>query len=45
MTRSVNDFPEPIEYEEANLNFGGKKSKKKSIKKKKINKKRYSKKK
>lgn len=45
LTRSVNDFPEPIEYEEANLNFGGKKSKKKSIKKKKINKKRYSKKK
>lgn len=45
MARSVNDFPEPIEYEEANLNFGGKKSRKKSAKKKKINKKRYSKKK
>lgn len=45
MTRSVNDFPEPHEYDEANLYFGGKKSKKKSIKKKKKNKKRYSKKK
>ena len=32
MTRSVNDFPEPIEYEQANLNFGGKKKCKKKNK-------------
>tara|TARA_Y100000992_G_scaffold302653_2_gene277989 strand:- start:3206 stop:3625 length:420 start_codon:yes stop_codon:yes gene_type:complete len=45
MARSVDDFPDPHEYDDANLNFGGKKSRKKSIKRKKINKKRYSKKK